>query len=467
MNTPLGPKYLSSVILLSALAACACGASAAAPRSIEAKGKHESSFAAHPVRTLADLPVVPADTDLDEYGGLKSARGKAPGFFHTEKISGRWWLVDPVGGLFLSRSVNSVNMGKTKTVKEALTRKFHDEAGWAGATTAVLRENGFNGTGAWSDYATLRAVEKPVPQTRLWSFMSAYGKQRGGTHMEAGHTGYTNDAIFVFDPGFEKFCEEYAKQLTAVKDDPWIIGHFSDNELPFKRSIIEGYLTLPEHEPGYRAAWEWLRKRHGASATVKDVNDKDRADFLAFVAERYFRIVSTAIRKCDPHHLFLGARFHSAVYDHPELFRACGSFVDVVSVNYYFAWTPDPAKLAMWAGQTGKPVLITEWYAKGADSGMANTGGAGWLVRTQQDRGAFYQHFALGLLQSRDCVGWHWFRYADNDPNDKTVDPSNRDSNKGIVSAHYEPWQPLLDAMKALNSRAYGLVKYFDQHSKP
>ena len=155
------------------------------------------------------------------------------------------------------------------------------------------------------------------------------------------------------------------------------------------------------------------------------------------------------------------------MYDFPELFKACGPFVDVVSVNYYFAWTPDPAKLAMWAGQTGKPVLITEWYAKGADSGMGNTGGAGWLVRTQQERGIFYQHFALGLLQSRDCVGWHWFRYADNDPDDKTVDPSNRDSNKGIVTARYEPWQPLLDAMKPLNERAYGLVKFFDNQSKP
>ena len=110
----------------------------------------------------------------------------------------------------------------------------------------------------------------------------------------------------------------------------------------------------------------------------------------------------------------------------------------------------------MWAGQTGKPVLITEWYAKGADSGMANTGGAGWLVRTQQERGIFYQHFALGLLQSRDCVGWHWFRYADNDPNDKTVDPSNRSRNfsrpsslklrkrkrKGRRRRKTKPWQP-------------------------
>lgn len=455
--------------LIVALAVCtgAVAANAAVPHSIEAKGKHESNFTAHPVRTLADLPALPADTDLDEYGGSKSARGKATGFFHTEKINDRWWLVDPVGGLYLSKGVNSVNTGRTTGPKEALKQKFGDQAGWARGTTSLLRDTGFNCTGAWSTNSLLRAVERPVAQTKLWSFMSGYGKQHGGTHVEAGHTGYLNDAIFVFDPGFEKFCDDYGKQLAAGKDDPWLIGHFSDNELPFKRSIIDGYLTLPAQEPGYQAAWAWLRQRHGAGATVKSVTGPDRADFLAFVAQRYFRVVSAAIRKYDPNHLFLGARFHSAVYDFPELFKACGPFVDVVSVNYYFAWTPDPAKLAMWAGQTGKPVLITEWYAKGADSGMANTGGAGWLVRTQRDRGIFYQHFALGLLQSRECVGWHWFRYADNDPDDKTVDPSNRDSNKGIVTARYEPWQPLLDAMKPLNERAYGLTKYFDNQAKP
>ena len=37
--------------------------------------------------------------------------------------------------------------------------------------------------------------------------------------------------------------------------------------------------------------------------------------------------------------------------------------------------------------ESGKPILVTEWYAKGMDSGMANQGGAGWVVKTQRDRG--------------------------------------------------------------------------------
>ena len=47
-----------------------------------------------------------------------------------------------------------------------------------------------------------------------------------------------------------------------------------------------------------------------------------------------------------------------------------------------------------------KPFIVTEWYAKGMDSGMANTTGAGFVVKTQADRGRFYQNFTLGLLES-------------------------------------------------------------------
>ena len=96
------------------------------------------------------------------------------------------------------------------------------------------------------------------------------------------------------------------------------------------------------------------------------------------------------------------------------------------------------------------------------DSGMGNTGGAGWLVKTQRERGEFYENFTLGLLASKACVGWHWFKYIDNDPKEKKSDPSNRDSNKGMLNNRYEPYTPLLDSMKRINQRAYRLADYFD-----
>jgi hypothetical protein len=279
----------------------------------------------------------------------------------------------------------------------------------------MLRQHGFNSLDAWSDVEPLRKASPEIIHARLWSFMAAYGKKRGWTFQQPGHTGYPGDCIFVFDPEFESFCNDYAQQLAGEKNDPWLLGHFSDNELPLRATALRNYLALPAKDPGYRAALDWLRTRRGAEASAKDITPQDEKDFLAVVVDRYYRIVSQAIRKHDPNHLFLDSRFYGADVPCREIFKAAGPHADVLSVNYYRVWTPKREHLEMWERESGKPVLIAEWYAKGADSGLANTGGAGWLVRTQRERGLFYENFTLGLLESRVCVGWHWFKYVDND----------------------------------------------------
>jgi hypothetical protein len=422
----------------------------------------------YPTRTLEDLSAAVrdhVDSGLTSYGGLLGRKDKATGFFHTTKRDGRWWLVDPNGNLFLARGIASTTPLRTVGAKAAFEEKFGSETNWATRTTALLREHGFTGVGAWSDTEALRSVSHPLVYTRVLDFMGGYGRKRGGTYSQPGHTGYPGDCIFVFDPDFETFCDEHAKALAARKDDPYLIGYFSDNELPFRPASLSNYLALPAKDFGNQAALAWLRARQGAQATGRNPTAQDQRDFLEFVVERYFSITSRAIRKYDPNHLFLGSRFYGSDLSQPEMFKAAGRYLDIVSVNYYHAWSPDGDRLAMWERESGKPVLITEWYAKGMDSGLANHGGAGWVVKTQRDRGRFYENFTLGLLESRVCVGWDWFKYADNDPGETGADLSNRDSNKGILSNRYEPYEPLLEAMKRINERTYSLVEYFDGQS--
>jgi hypothetical protein len=434
------------------------------PRTVEVASKPGGKWTAKETRSLADVfgeSSLSLDEKLSRFGGLASRKEKATGFFHTAKIAGRWWLVDPEGCLFLHRAVNSVSMLRPTAAQAAWKKQFASESEWAEKTTELLRSHGFNGLGAWSDTEKMRAVSHPLAYTRIWNFMSSYGKKRGGTYQKAGHTGYPGDCLFVFDPAFEAFCDEHARQLAKDKDDPYLLGHFSDNELPFREDALKRYLALPASDHGHQAALQWLRARHGKEADAKNIKAADLSAFLEFMAERYFRIVGAAIKRHDPNHLYLGSRFHGSALRLPELYRAAGKHVDVVSVNYYHGWTPDPKRMEMWAKEAGKPFLITEWYAKAEDSGMANTSGAGWLVKTQRDRGLFYENFSLGLLASKDCVGWHWFKYIDNDPTDVRADPSNKDSNKGILNNRYEPYTPLLDSMKALNQRSYGLIDHF------
>jgi hypothetical protein len=88
---------------------------------------------------------------------------------------------------------------------------------------------------------------------------------------------------------------------------------------------------------------------------------------------------------------------------------------------------------------------------------------AGWLKL--KDRGLFYQNFTLELLKNKNAVGWNWFKYKDNDPEDLSTD-SNRDSNKGIVNSKFEPYSSLLEEMKIINENALNLIQYFDKNTK-
>jgi len=158
--------------------------------------------------------------------------------------------------------------------------------------------------------------------------------------------------------------------------------------------------------------------------------------------------------------LCLGPSLYGSAIRKPEVLRAAGRYLDIIAINYYSAWIPDQELMTMWARESERPFIITEWYAKGMDSGLPNNSGAGWTVKTQQDRGYFYQNFTLGLLESKSCVGWHWFKYRDNNPLDLSTDPSNRDSNKGIVNWQFEPYFPLLRAMRKININVYHLIEF-------
>jgi hypothetical protein len=110
-----------------------------------------------------------------------------------------------------------------------------------------------------------------------------------------------------------------------------------------------------------------------------------------------------------------------------------------------------------WARWCDKPVIFTEWYAKALDAAdLANTHGAGWLVRTQQDRAHYYQHFVLGALEQPNVVGWHWFKYLD-DPSTATALDNAGGANKGLCNAEGVPYPPLLASMTAINAEVYAL----------
>jgi hypothetical protein len=411
---------------------------------------------------------------LSSYGGWKIARHKSTGFFRTEKIEDRWWIIDPEGYPYIDRSVVAVQMGGSGRQHQAMTNLFGGAEGWVRHTTQFLRENGFTSAGCWSASDLICTQAVPLAYTvninPMQAFRDVHRRRAGGKYRNAGWQGFEHDLVMVFDPEFKQFADKAAEGLARYKDDPYLLGYFTDNELPWKNdALVRHLIYLAPSDPGYVAAKQWLDARKGREATVADVTDLDREEFNAYYFDRYMSIVTGALWRFDTNHMYLGCRFNQETEElkSAAIFRVAGKYMDVLSVNHYRAWEPDQKTLARWAYWSGRPFLITEWYIKGEDSGLPNNTGAGWLVPTQKDRGYFYQNFCLELLKSKSCVGWQWFKYQDNDPEDLRTDPSNRDSNKGIVNVIYEPYHALLAQMKALNQQAYHLTQYFDRRQAP
>jgi hypothetical protein len=391
---------------------------------------------------------------------MDRAQEKATGFFYTKKIDGRWWLIDPEGYRFFHTAVNTVREPKD------VNAQFGDPDKWAQTTTEQFRSNGFNGLGNGSS-TRLQKVTVPLVWVLRRDFIFAFARQKKLVEPAAGTQGFLDHCMPVFHPEFEAFCEAYGKELAATANDPTLLGIMTENELQCPVDLLDRYLTSdetnPDLKPGRDAAAAWLTARKGSTET-KNLTQRDRYEFIAYAFERYYRTVTKIVRKYDPNHLYLGSRlcYHTGQFDNPWFWRMLASFHDVVSVNYYSKWGPQADEFAEWAAWADKPILLTEWYAKAMDvPNLANTHGAGWLVRTQEDRARYYQHFALGALETTNIVGWHYFKYLDDPPESKALDNMGG-ANKGMFDVQGKPYQPLLDRARAVNREAYPLIEFFD-----
>ena len=153
------------------------------PVIIEAVGEKETKWKPRETWPLASWPgaeAVPPDAGFSKYGGLASRAYKATGFFRVEKIGGRWKLIDPEGCEFYNAAVSSVRPLEGRAAREALMKKFGDNAQWACAAADLLRSGSFNASGAWSSDDLLSQCPKRPVYTKIWNFMFEFGKLRRG-----------------------------------------------------------------------------------------------------------------------------------------------------------------------------------------------------------------------------------------------------------------------------------------------
>ena len=67
---------------------------------------------------------------------------------------------------------------------------------------------------------------------------------------------------FLFDPGFETYCRAKCEANKNTANDPWLAGHFSDNELPFQNNLIKEFISF--NDPGsaaFHLATNWVQTK--------------------------------------------------------------------------------------------------------------------------------------------------------------------------------------------------------------
>ncbi len=451
-----------------------------------------------------ELARLPAPVGWDQYGGWANGpRLDATGFFRTQKLEGKWWLVDPDGRLFFSQGIDCVGARDATPVEEReswfadfpgkqpefagfLSQGYALKGHYAGRTVQTfsfgganllrkygpdwqrvypaviqqrLRSWGINTIGNWSDATVSRLRRTPYTDT----------VSSGRTRMIEGSEGYWGKFPDVFDASFaESVRRSMAGKAGGSAGDPWCLGYFSDNEMswgdetslglaalrsPADQAAKAAFLADLQAKYGdiarLNAAWgtshaSWDALRESREAPAKARASADLETFYTRAAEQYFRTVRDAIKAVAPHQLYLGCRF---AWVNARAAAAAAKFCDVVSYNLYQRSVAD----FHFNGGADVPLIIGEFHFGALDRGLFHTG----LVPTanQAARARAYTDYVRGALRHPQFVGCHWFQYQDEPTTGRTYDEENYQI--GFVDVADTPYVEMIAASREVAANLY------------
>ena len=405
--------------------------------------------------------------------GLLRAGADTNAPFSIQQRDGISWLTRPDGQRFFSLGVCCVNQGESREKFKptnpgyAAFQSYDDSNQWAEATLQRLKSWRFTTVGGWSDYPALEQGREAdvafIPVLAVGMTCGAPWRNMWDTNLLARMNQIARD------------------QILPLRDDPRLLGYYSDNEMGWwNATLFRMTLEQPPTSGQRQRLVQLLREtyRNHWSELLKDfdpegVGSFEELDqqgmlylrpgssgirvyrrFLGLMAARYYSLVREIIRTYDPRGLVLGDRYQSFYY--PEVARAAGPFVDVVSMNLNAAWNDGTFPrfyLETLHALTGRPIYISEFYmtAKRNRSGDKNDSSTFPVVATQSERAAGFRNTLEVLAQTPYVVGADWFQYYD-EPTHGRFDGENYDF--GLVDIHDRPYEHLTATAQALNPTA-------------
>lgn len=440
--------------------------------------------------------VVAASETLPEewstYGGWKRLRFAANGFFQTHHDGKRWWLVDPEGYAFISAGVDCIEAGSPGVVEgqeelfdwlpaedDTLFARAYERGRmrqidfmktnlmrvygrnwrqkWEKITVGLMKRFRINTVGNWSDNAMARRNRLPYVMN-----MNGYPTTEVKLY---------RDFPDVFDPAYRKAAQRFAGQLEAVKNDPYLIGYFLQNEPHWgfgDNNLAFEMFATPTPSFTKREMARWLRDEYGSieafntawkqclmnfdeleGIVLKDKPTEkaweDCATFSGLMVDKYVEVVCDEVKKVDPNHLNLGMRYSSISSD---LCYRAGAWFDVFSLNGYT--NPVPPDTEQISRRSGKPVLIGEWHFGAIDRGLPATGIQ--AAANQVERGKAYRYYFEQGIVRPELVGIHWFQWNDQ-PIFGRFDGENY--NIGFIDICMKPYWELTDQVRMSHERMY------------
>ena len=305
--------------------------------------------------------------------------------------------------------------------KANLYRKYGAE--WKNSATINalrrLKSWGLNSFGTWSDPALYLYQDYRVPYTVAisprWPSLDGENKKFPD----------------VFDPAFRKVLAETIQQNgDRMKDDPYCIGYFVDNELSVS-GLTKSLLKQAADGHAKLAFGEYLKSKYGSIdklnqqwlskfAGWKDFLDAtelpdqaagDTETFDLHILDRYYSICREEVKKAAPNKLYLGSRLHCHYYpddqSEVELIKIAARYCDVVTFNRYRFSAED----LLLPEDVDKPIIIGEFHFGALDRGHFHTGLRS--VANQEQRAEAYSQYVKEALKNPQIVGTHWFQYSD------------------------------------------------------
>lgn len=438
--------------------------------------------------TITEFPVY---TQAGQITLPNNVLAVSTGFFHTQKIGEKWWIVDPSGHSFFMIGADWINfdvwwsesMG-TAPYHNNVAAQFGTEETWASDCTQKMGDWGFNSVGLGHSssmrYQSMSWVLNLTMGQKFAAFSSISDKN--------GWSGFPN----VFHPRWHDHCRKVARDICEYyKDDPWLLGYYIDNELEWYGKeweapdwgLVNEILQKEHDHTAKQALFAWLVDKYPTitelntawGISVQSYNDLlmsttpvlhtteqgkiDKLEFVHFIAEKYFTETSQAIREYDPNHMILGCRFAGIV---PEgVASIAGLNCDIFSINSYphiDIETDSAADYIDYIGniykQSNCPIVVSEWSFPSLDAGLPCQHGAGMCVDTQEQRSDCFKIFQRSLMESSFVVGSSFFMWTD-EPDTGVSSVFPEDCNYGLLNVNHVPYTQLVSVASELNSDVY------------